>query len=182
MTKPLHHRLWTTFRHRWNDDRSAQAVFPADAMERLREHVRASERRHTGQIRICVERSLPTSYLWRHLRQRVPMGTLVHQRALMMFAKLRVWDTERNNGVLIYLLLAECTIEFVADRGLTAHVPHAAWQDMVAHLSKALAAAQFEAGLAQAIDEVTAPLAQFFPRTVAPTAKNNELPDTPVVG
>ena len=45
-----------------------------------------------------------------------------------MFGKLRVWDTEHNNGVLIYLLLAEHAIEIVADRGLNEQVPPQQWQ------------------------------------------------------
>ena len=83
---------------------------PPTAVERLRERVAASERRHSGEIRICVEAGLPLSYLWRGLSAR--------DRAITMFGKLRVWDTEHNNGVLIYLLLAEHAIEIVADRGL----------------------------------------------------------------
>ena len=74
----------------------------------------ASERRHSGEIRVCVEAGLPLSYLWR--------GATARERAVTMFGKLRVWDTEHNNGVLIYLLLAEHRIEIVADRGLNRHV------------------------------------------------------------
>ena len=74
----------------------------------------ASERRHSGEIRVCVEAGLPLSYLWRDATAR--------ERAVTMFGKLRVWDTEHNNGVLIYLLLAEHAIEIVADRGLNRHV------------------------------------------------------------
>ena len=86
------------------------------------QRVAASEARHSGQIRICVEAGLPFSYLWRHVRRGVPLRQVIRQRAVTMFGKLRVWDTERNNGVLIYLLLAEHAIELVADRGLNAFV------------------------------------------------------------
>ena len=78
-------------------------------MERLARRVAASEQRHSGEVRIYVEAGLPLSYLWRDATPR--------ERAVAMFGKLRVWDTEQNNGVLIYLLLAEHAIEIVADRG-----------------------------------------------------------------
>ena len=93
-------------RHRWLDHTDAARAIPPALAEQLRRRVAASEQRHTGEVRICVEGGLPTSYLWRHLRHRIPMTEIVRQRALMQFSKLRVWDTEHNNGVLIYLLLA----------------------------------------------------------------------------
>jgi hypothetical protein len=91
-------------------------------LERLRQKVAASEALHSGEIRIFVEASLPASYLWRHVTQAVPMAVLTRQRALMMFSKLGVWDTAHNNGVLIYLLMAEHKIELIADRGIHAVV------------------------------------------------------------
>ncbi len=114
--------MWTTLtrlgRHLWLDRSHTARAIPAATAERLRQRIAASEQRHSGEVRICVEASLPASYLWRHLRQRLPIRQIVRQRALMMFSKLRVWDTEHNNGVLIYLLLAERAIELVADRGV----------------------------------------------------------------
>lgn len=181
MTKPLHHRIWTALRHRWADG-AARRVLPPDAMERLRGRVAASEQRHTGQIRICVESSLPRSYLWRHVRQRIPTSALVHQRALMMFSKLRVWDTERNNGVLIYLLLAERAIDLIADRGVASRVEPPVWEALVRNLGEALRRASFEDGLAQALEEVSVVLVQHFARTAEhPEDRTNELPDTPLV-
>ena len=82
----------------------------------------ASESRHSGEMRICVEAGLPTSYLWRHFWHKTPMRAVMRERAVMMFSKLRIWDTENNNGVLIYLLLAERDIELVADRGINQYV------------------------------------------------------------
>ena len=81
-----------------------------DALARIEARVAASEKRHSGEIRVVVEAGLPFSYLRR--------GATPRERAVALFGKLGVWDTERNNGVLIYLLLAEHAIEIVADRGL----------------------------------------------------------------
>ena len=168
-------------RHTWLDHTDAARAVPPALAERLRHDVAASEQRHTGEVRICVEGGLPVSYLWRHLRQRVPLPELVRQRALMMFAKLRVWDTEHNNGVLIYLLLAEHAIELVADRGFNRHVPQHEWQAMVHRMGAAFRDGRFEDGLTQALEEVSAVLVQHFPLAEG-TANPNELPDEPSVG
>lgn len=174
-------RLATFLRHLWLDESDARRTLPPEALERLRQRVAASEVRHSGEIRIFVEASLPASYLWRHLTQKLPLAVLARQRALMMFSKLGVWDTAHNNGVLVYLLLAEREIELVADRGIHAVVGPQEWEAMVRRMAKAFAAGQFEAGLTQAIDEISVPLAQHFAVDPA-TANRNELPDRPSLG
>ena len=130
----------------------------------------ASEATHSGEIRLSVEAGLPFSYLWRDLCAR--------DRAVTIFGKLRVWDTEHNNGVLIYLLLADHNIEIVADRGLAQRVPQAQWDGLVAGMGEAFRAGRFEEGLTQAIAAVHGLLRQHFP--LAPGQINpNELPDAP---
>jgi len=160
-------------RHRWVDETDVQRALGANALARLEQRVRASERRHSGEIRLCVEPGLPLSYLWRGLSAR--------QRAISMFGKLRVWDTEQNNGVLIYLLLAEHAIEIVADRGVARVVPQSHWQEVVAGMREAFRAGRFEDGLAQAVDAVDAMLAAHFPLAEG-EANPNELPDRPYLG
>ena len=161
-------RLLRILRHRWLDETDiARALGPA-ALARLEARVAASELGHSGEIRLCVEAGLPLSYLWRRATAR--------QRAVTMFGKLRVWDTEHNNGVLIYLLLAEHAIEIVADRNITRHVPQATWDSLVAGMRTDFHARRFEPGLATAVDAVDALLRQHFP-IGAGQANPNELPD-----
>lgn len=167
-------RITRLIRHRWTDD-TARLVPPA-LVERLKQQVSDSERRHTGEIRICIEASLPNSYLLRP----VPTRAIIHQRALAQFGKLRVWDTEHNNGVLIYLLLAERSIELVADRGLNRHVSSQDWHDTVQRLGQALRDGRFEDGLTQAVEEVSAILEQHYPIAHG-QIRPNELPDRPIV-
>ena len=167
-------------RHRWLDHTDAARAIPPALAEQLRRRVAASEQRHTGEVRICVEGGLPTSYLWRHLRHRIPMTEIVRQRALMQFSKLRVWDTEHNNGVLIYLMLAEHAIEIVADRALARRVPPATWRSMVSHMAEAFRQGRYEDGLTQALSEVSALLVEHFPATEG-VDRPNELPDAPVI-
>ena len=161
-------RFMRILKHRLVDDTDTRRALDSAALERLAQRVRQSEARHSGEIRLSVEAGLPLSYLWQGLGAR--------DRAVTLFGKLRVWDTEANNGVLIYLLLAEHAIEIVADRGLARHVPPAHWQAVVAGMREAFRAGQFEAGLMQAIDAVEALLLQHFP--LAEGERNpNELPD-----
>jgi uncharacterized membrane protein len=159
-------------KHRWLDEGDVQRALPPDTLARLAERVRASERRHSGEIRICIEAGLPLSYLWRDAPPR--------ERAIMMFGKLRVWDTEQNNGVLIYLLLADRAIEIVADRGLSRQVPADAWQALARQMSAAFKAGRFEEGLAAAVDQVDALLLRHF-ALVDGERNPNELPDLPVI-
>lgn len=163
-------RLMRILRHRWHDETDARRLLGDGALKRLAERVRLSETRHTGEIRVCVEAGLPMSYLWRHASAR--------ERAVSMFGKLRVWDTEHNNGVLIYLLLAEHRVELVADRGIDRKVADARWDAVIGSMTEAFKAGRFEAGLDMAVDAVGDILAEHFPAT--PGEPNpNELPDEP---
>ncbi len=160
-------------KHRWLDEADTRRALPPELVQRLERRVAASEQRHTGEVRIYVEAGLPLSYLWRRATPR--------ERAIAMFGKLRVWDTEANNGVLIYLLLAEHAIEIVADRGLAGRVDPQEWQRIVARMGAAFRERRFEDGLTQALEEVSALLVQHFPAP-AGTVNPNELPDAPVLG
>ena len=166
--------LWRTLlrilKHRSLGTAAVRRAVPPALLEQLGQRVSASEQRHSGEIRIYIEAGLPLSYLWRNARAR--------ERALMLFGKLRIWDTEHNNGVLVYLLLAERSIELVADRGLNQRVSAAEWQAMVEHLGSALRAGRYEQGLTQALDAVSAVLVQHFPLP-AGALRRNELPDAP---
>lgn len=169
-------RLSRILKHRWQSDDAAQRAIPPALLDRLAAQVARSEAGHSGEIRIYVEAGLPLSYLW----QPVSTAQITRERALALFGKLRVWDTAHNNGVLIYLLLAEHRIEIVADRGLNERVPPDTWPRLIAGMSAAFKAGDYEAGLTQAVQRVTALLQQHF--TLQGGQGNpNELPDAPVL-
>jgi len=161
-------KLLRILNHRWLDQTDTRRALDDAALSRLEALVQASEARHSGEIRLCVEAGLPMSYLWR--------GLTARQRAVTLFGKLRVWDTEHNNGVLIYLLLAEHAIEIVADRGVARAAPPEHWQQVVQGMQEPFRAGRFEQGLAQAIEAVDAVLAVNF-ALAAGEANPNELPD-----
>ena len=157
-------------KHRRLDERDAHRLVGPQALARITARVAASEQRHGGEIRICIEAGLPLSYIRRHATAR--------ERAVAMFGKLRVWDTEHNNGVLIYLLLAEHAIEIVADRGVSRHVDAEQWSRITASMAQAFALGDFEQGLNLAIDAVGEVLTAHFP--LAPGQRHvDELPDAP---
>ena len=168
------HQTARLLRHRWAEGQLRRTASPA-LLERLTEAVTASEQRHSGQVRFCIEAGLPASYLWRAASAR--------ERAIALFSKLRVWDTEHNNGVLIYLLLAEHAIEIVADRGLARHVPQPAWEALASQLSTALRSGRTADGLLQALADVSALLERHFPSNPTSTEQpqRNELPDAPFI-
>ena len=168
-------KLLRILKHRWLDERDLSRALDDPTLARIEARVPASERRHSGEIRICVEAGLPLSYLWRRASP--------HDRAVSLFGKLRVWDTEQNNGVLIYLLLADHAIEIVADRGLARHVSPAQWQAMVARMAQAFREKRYEDGLTQALEETSALLMAHFAIAGGQDAPHNpnELPDTPLL-
>jgi uncharacterized membrane protein len=145
-------------------------LLPAAAMERIRAAIERAEAVHAGQIRFAVEAALPWSYLKRDAPAR--------ERAQMLFAKLRVWDTEHNNGVLLYVELADRAIEIVADRGIARHVAPEEWQAVYAAVRDRFAAGEYEAGAVAGIDALGRLLARHFPGTADGA---NELPDQPVI-
>ena len=173
MPNMMLNKLKRILKHRWLDEGDANRAVPADMVERLMRRVAASEQRHSGEIRVCVEAGLPLTYLWRNAAAR--------ERAITLFGKLRVWDTEWNNGVLIYMLLADHAIEIVVDRGLNQRVSDEEWKEILSALGAAIRAGRYEDGLTQALEEVSALLVRHFPLTLS-DANSNELPNRPIVG
>src|SRR5689334_20476980 len=129
--------------HRWRERR----IFTPKVLDRIEAAIKAGEATHSGQIRFVVEGALDGKPLFRNQPAR--------ERALDVFSRLRIWDTEHNNGVLIYLLLADRDIEIIADRGIDAKVGKAGWEKICAGLEKEFRAGLFEHGVIKGIQEVS---------------------------
>ena len=165
-------RRW--LHHEFMGPRALRKVLSAEALARLGAVVTSSEKRHTGEIRLAVEASL-------HLPLLRP-GISARERAVQVFSNLRVWDTEANNGVLIYLLLADRDVEIVADRGIHDAVGDAGWEDICKGMEADFRAGRFEDGLRAGIERVAAHLAEHFRMTEENRdADRNELPDAPFI-
>lgn len=157
-------------RHLWCDQWTLRRAFPPSALRAVRDRIAEQEKRHGGELRFAVEASLHLTQLWR--------GQDARGRAVELFGQLGVWDTEHNNGVLIYLLLADRRVEIVADRGIHARVGSTAWEAICGEMQRAFAAGRFEQGASVGIAAISDLLAAHFP----PGARRrNELPDEPVV-
>ena len=145
-------------------------ALPAAAMAEIEAAIRTSESQHRGEIRFAAEASLETMDLL--------AGETARERALEVFSLLRVWDTAENNGVLVYLLLADHDVEIVADRGINAKVPAIEWQRVCQRMETAFARGEFKQGVLAGIKEICALLARHYPPRPGDL---NELPDKPAI-
>ncbi len=144
--------------------------FPRAALANIERTIAEVEPTHAGQIRFAVEAALDLSPLLD--------GQTARERAIEVFSRLRVWDTEHNNGVLIYLLLADRDVEIVADRGVHGKLGQAVWESVCREMEKAFRQGKFEEGVIAGISRVGEHLARHYPQS---GAKINELPDQPVI-
>ena len=151
--------------HHWR----VRRVFPPNVLARIEQAIKAGEATHAGQVRFVVEGALDGAPLFRDQPAR--------ERALDMFSHLRIWDTAHNNGVLIYLLLADHDVEIVADRGIDAKVGAEDWEAICREMESDFRAGHFERGVIRGIAAVSRELGKHFPNSGGP----NELPDKPVV-
>ena len=159
-------------RHFITDHHSVRRRFSAHALKRIEEAIAAGERHHVGQVRFIVEASLPLAQVLRGLTPR--------ERALELFGRFGVWDTEHNSGVLVYVLLADKSVEIVADRGINRKIPPDTWKVICRAMESAFRDGRFEEGAITGINAIGELLAQHFPRSGS-DAGGNELPDAPIV-
>lgn len=157
-------------RHLRIDRRDLRRAVPTDALERIEQCVVAGERTHSAELRLALEASLPLG--------RVLAGETTRERALEVFSDLRVWDTEHNNGVLLYVLYADHAVEIVADRAASRAIAETDWRAVADALAQAFRDGRPVEGLIAAVARLDALLAQAFP----PGAANpDELPNRPVM-
>lgn len=160
--------LKRTLAHLNTSKSSIKRSFPS--LARIEQEIKQSEAQHSGQIRFVVEASLDWGQLYANVNAR--------DRAIEVFSQLRVWDTEHNNGILIYLLLADHDIEIIADRGINAKLKQSVWQEICVEMEQAFQKGQFEQGVVLGIQAITQQLIQHFP---AEAGQLNELSDEAVV-
>ncbi|MEQ1560226.1 MAG: TPM domain-containing protein [Methyloglobulus sp.] len=144
--------------------------FPTPVLNEIEKAVKQSESKHRGELRFAIENSLAPGWIWYGLSSR--------HRAAEVFSNLRVWDTEENSGVLIYVQLADREVHILADRSINKCVEQAEWDKIAKVMQKAFSQKQFQQGSLQAIEEITRLLATHFP---ADSLDHNELPNRPVI-
>jgi uncharacterized membrane protein len=154
--------------HALTSKRTVRKALPDAAMDALEKATGMAERGSSGQIRLIVEANWPLL----HVNHATPRS-----RALEWFSQLHVWDTEHNNGVLIYLLFAERRVEIVADRGLNHRVPQAQWDRICRSMEVSFSGAHYERGLVEGINAIGDLLREHFPADMG----ENEQPDRPKI-
>ena len=145
-------------------------TFPRVALNNIEHAIAEVEQKHAGQIRFAAETGLEIRPLLANLSPR--------ERAIEVFSQLRIWDTEQNNGVLIYLLLADRKVEIVADRGIHKKLGQTIWNDLCKEMESSFRQGKFEEGITIGIRHVSSLLELHYPYE---GVKTNELPDRPVI-
>jgi uncharacterized membrane protein len=149
-------------------------LFPSATLDAIEQAIKRAERAHSGEIRFAIETALTPLHI---LKDIAPS-----ERALDVFSLLRVWDTEHNNGVLIYVQMADRTVQIVADRGAARRASRGEWDGVCRLMEEHYQKGRFEAGSIAGIDAVGTLLARHFAReTVSSVAPSNQLPDRPTL-
>lgn len=157
-------------RHLFSMPCQVHSHFSANGFSLIEQAIAYGETIHGGEIRFVVEAGLhPLEIIY---------GKQPRERALEVFGRLNIWDTEHNNGVLLYLLIADRDIEVVADRGIASKVPQSVWEEICDHIEQKFKAGEFETGVLRAVEEINAVLAAHYPSS---GSNQNELPNQPVI-
>lgn len=163
-------RIGRGLRHLFTSAGSVRGAFPDASLLRIEQAIARTEARHRRQICFAIEAALDGPSLWR--------GQSATDRAVEAFGHLRVWDTELNNGVLIYLLWADHDVEIVADRGIHGRVGSHGWETVCRQMESAFREGRFEQGALAGIEAVGALLIAHYP---GGDAARNEVSDRPVL-
>jgi uncharacterized membrane protein len=158
------------FRHAITTQALARRYFPAEARERLQEAITRGEAKHRAEVRLIIEAAMPLRKVWR--------GMSTRQRALDLFGTFRVWDTEENNGVLLYLNMADRKAELIADRAAAKAITDAEWQAICTTMLTWFKRGAHEQGAGNAINAIHVELTEAFP---ANGQTENTQPDAPVM-
>jgi uncharacterized membrane protein len=149
-------------------------LFPTAALDAIEEAITRAERTHDGEIRFAIETSLTPLHVINEMSPR--------DRALEVFGRLKVWDTEHNNGVLIYVQLADRAVEIVADRGLSKRVSQPEWEAVCRLMEEHFSHGRHQSGAIAGVDAVGTLLARHYPaQSTGAAPAGNQLPDRPTL-
>lgn len=155
-------------RHIFMPRRSLRRAFDEAALNAIEKAITDTEKTHGGEVRIALEASLDPAELFSDITPR--------QRALQAFSHLGVWDTELNNGVLIYVLWADRDVEIVADRGFNGRISAQEWSDVCHRMEQLFSQGSASSAVITGIQAAGALISRHFP-----AADRNELPDRPTL-
>jgi uncharacterized membrane protein len=165
--------LMRIFKHFFTGQLAVRRMFPCASLNAIEKIIEQSETGNNGEIVFAIEDSLSLMPLL--------SGQSARERAIEVFSLLRVWDTQQDNGVLVYLLLADHDIEIVADRGIDAKVSKENWEVICHEMEAAFREGRYDAGVMMGISKIGHLLRQYFPIVMQDEKRNNELSDKPVI-
>ncbi len=158
------------FKHLLTTRAAARRAFPAQSLKAIENRIVEGEKSHRAEMRVIIESALPM--------EAIREKTTPRKRALDLFGRYRIWDTEDNCGVLIYINLADRQVEIVADRGIAGKIPPAEWDNTCKTMTSGFAQGRFEESTLDALFTINRLLTQHFPLT---GSRENQLPDNPVL-
>jgi uncharacterized membrane protein len=157
-------------RHLFASTYATKKIFTQSSLRKIEDAIAKSEISHSGQIRFIVETSLSPHALFHRQTPR--------ERALEVFSLFRIWDTANNNGVLIYLLMADHDFEIIADRNIHQLAGDTFWKMVADEMTALLQNNKFEEGVLHGIERIHQVLKEHFSADVITP---NELPDAPII-
>jgi uncharacterized membrane protein len=166
-------RIGRLIRHATATHWRTRMLFPTATLDAIEQAIKRAELTHAGEIRFAIETALTPRHILNDVAPRA--------HALEVFAHLRVWDTEANNGVLIYVQLADRNVEIVADRGFQGRVSAAEWEAVCRLMEEHFRAGRFQVGSIAGVDAIGNLLARHFPQGPTRAAHSNQLPDRPTL-
>jgi len=166
-------RIGRLLRHAMTTHWRTRMLFPAATLDAIEQAIARAELTHAGEIRFAIETALTPNHILNDVTPRA--------HALEVFSRLRVWDTESNNGVLIYVQLADRNVEIVADRGFQGRVSPAEWEAVCRLMEEHFRAGRFQIGSIAGVDAIGNLLARHFPQGAATPKHANQLPDRPTL-
>jgi hypothetical protein len=151
-------------------DWMVRRAFPASCQAIIEQAIHSGEMAQGGEIRFAIEGGLHGLSLLK--------GQTPRERAVEVFSQLRVWDTEQNTGVLVYVLLADQAVEIVADRGIHARAGSHNWNAICQQMQRAFARGDYCGGALGGVAALSQTVGAHYPEL---TGQGNELPDAPVI-
>ncbi len=166
-------RIGRLIRHATATHWRTRMLFPTATLDAIEQAIKRAEQTHAGEIRFAIETALTPRHILNDVAPRA--------HALEVFSHLRVWDTDANNGVLIYVQLADRNVEIVADRGFQGKVSQAEWEAVCRLMEEHFRAGRFQVGSIAGVEAIGNLLARHFPQGSTPASRSNQLPDRPTL-
>jgi uncharacterized membrane protein len=157
-------------RHLRTTNASGRRAFPEATLKAIEDAIADGETRHRAEVRVVIEPALAA--------QAILSGMPVRERARELFSDYRVWDTEENCGVLVYVNLADHQVEIVADRGVGRVIDASEWETVCRTMTQAFARKAYHEGVLAALGQLNALLQKHYPDD---GSIRNQLPDRPVM-